>query len=95
MSDSLDATVWKQNRNVIATAIDGGHVLFNIDGSNYVSLNRTAGLIWEALTKAATADELSQLLVDRFDVAPETARAATDRTLALLLEQKLVDRDPC
>lgn len=45
-----------------------------MDMNGLITLNDTAACVWEHLAEERSLDELITAVVERFDVAPETAR---------------------
>lgn len=58
----------------------------------YLGANRAGAVLWEALTRGTTREELTGLLVDAYGIDQETARADVDAFLDQLNEQGLLDR---
>ena len=54
-------------------AVEGEVVALDVDASQYLAINETGRLLWEALAAGATQDELTQLLM---------AGAGIDRAIA-------------
>lgn len=60
------------------------------DFNGYMTLNETASFLWDALTTPKSAEELTALLYDEFDVTVEEARADVDEFLTALLAQGIL-----
>ena len=60
------------------------------DFNGYMTLNETASFLWDALTAPKSAEELTALLYDEFDVTVEEARADVDEFLTALLAQGIL-----
>lgn len=54
------AAVWRE--------IDGETILLALRASAYLGLNQTGTILWEAMVGGATAADLTDLLVERFDI---------------------------
>ena len=75
--------------------VAGNDVLISV-GANvanfngYITLNPTASFLWNALTQPRTADELTDLLTEEFDVSKETAQKDVAVFLDMLLRNSMV-----
>ena len=58
--------------------VEGELVALDLRESRYLAINRTGQVLWTALAEGATEDELTDRLVEAFDI--ERARAAADVT---------------
>jgi hypothetical protein len=77
---------------VVASIHDDGLVLFEtVNGGLYAS-NRTGARIWQALERGLPADVIAADLADRYQIAYDTAAAHTQKFLAELERQRLVQR---
>jgi len=69
---------------------DNEGVLLSMEAGLYFSLNKTAVVVWNALEKAKSLDELADLLAARFKVERTQAQADLETLLAQMVEKKLV-----
>ncbi len=90
MNASTDPAMLIRQPDVIATAIDDGMILLNIECNNYVSLNSSAAAIWDMLATPQTAATIVDGLVSKYNVDEQTALAATERTLDELTAEGLL-----
>ncbi len=81
---------WQRLPDFVATEAEGSHVLFSVRSGNYIALNPSANVIWEALTDPVTEAELVDVLAARYEVDRETAAAAVTRTLRSLIDLDVV-----
>lgn len=81
---------WQRLPDFVATEAEGSHVVFSILSGNYIALNPSANLIWEALANPVTEEALADALTTRYEVDRDTAAAAVTRTLRSLAELELV-----
>lgn len=58
----------------------------------YLSANRTGALLWDALTKGTTREELARTLVDAFGIDEATALGDVDVFLGQMEERGLLER---
>lgn len=81
---------WQRLPEFVATEAEGSHVIFSIPSGNYIALNPTANVIWEALADPVTEAALVDVLAARYAVNRDTAAAAVTRTLRSLAELELI-----
>jgi hypothetical protein len=71
--------------------IDGEIVALDAPTSTYLAANRTGALLWQALAKGATDEDLVSRLVETFGIDAETARADVERFLGELAARGLLE----
>jgi hypothetical protein len=76
------AAVWRE--------IDGEVVLLAIRSSKYLGLNRTAAVLWPAMTAGTNRGELVTLLTTKYDVAVERAESDVDTFISMCREHRLL-----
>ena len=81
---------WLREPDPIATEIDGALVVFSVPAGKYLSLNKSASVIWERLAEPASEDELTDALVARFRVDSETAAKGVRKLLDDLTKIKVI-----
>jgi hypothetical protein len=74
--------------------LEGEIVALDASTSQYFATNRTGAVLWSALEKGATREQLVARLVEAFDVDEETAARDLDGFLAALEAQGLLARKP-
>lgn len=80
--------------DVVATDFEGKDaVVLNLATKKYYTLNETATAIWSGIEEKLPLQGLVALLVSRYEVTPERARASIIETLGRLEAQQLVR--PC
>ena len=62
----------------------------DVNTATYVSVNASGAVLWEAVAKGATKEELVQRLVDHFGIDAEQAGTDVDAFLAGLAERGLL-----
>ena len=78
-------------RSICGEHVVVGEGLSQVNFNKMLSLNQTAAYLWEAVVgKEFTVDDLTQLLLDRYEVSPETARADAGKLAAQWVEQGVV-----
>ena len=71
--------------------IDGEIVALDGRESLYLAANSSGALLWRALAKGATRQELTAQLVEAYELGAATAAEHTDHFLAQLATAGLVD----
>ena len=66
----------------------------DIDASEYLSINRTGALLWEALSHGSSPTELASLLADRAQISRARAQTDVDAFLGQLRERGLIATRP-
>jgi hypothetical protein len=68
---------WKlRDQDLDWREVEGELVALDLRESRYLAINRTGQVLWAALAEGATEDELTERLVEAFEI--ERARAAAD-----------------
>lgn len=83
---------FEQNPEVVATELEDGAVLLNLQTGLYYSLNESAAEIWRCLPAADGPEILAGRLCERFDVEPERAATAIRSLVAELEREQLIVR---
>jgi hypothetical protein len=86
----MNATMWQRNDHWVGTQIDDAFVMLDFEGGTYVSLNKTATDVWNALEQPTSADNIVSLLTERYEVADDQCAAAVDRVLADFQAKRLI-----
>jgi hypothetical protein len=82
------------SNQVFATEFSGGEgVLVDLNTKRYYQLNETAMLIWQALEKSQTLDQIALELTRIYDVTAEHAAKSVDRVVKDLQSLQLVSTD--
>ena len=63
-----------------------------MESGTYLNLNGSARVLWIALQRPVTVDDLISLLLESFDISIEQARGDSQDFLASLSERSLVER---
>ena len=77
--------------DVLHRVVQTDTVILNAATNAYVSLNGSAGRIWELFGAGHTADEVQSIMVDEFDVEPDIVAADVAATLQSLLQRGLLE----
>jgi len=77
--------------DVIHETIDGETVIVNLENGVYYSL-RTSGVdVWNLIETGANLEELTNLMIDRYDGSPEVVRKSISELLIALQQEGLVE----
>ena len=85
----MSETRWQRSDDWVGTEVEDSFVMINMETGTYLTLNRTASAVWDALETPRTQGELETRLTDRFDVSPEECRVAVIALLAQMRDLKL------
>ena len=66
-----DRLVWRRAGSEV--------IALDLERSEYLAANGSAAHLWDALVAGATPGELASALCERFEIAPETARADVEK----------------
>lgn len=77
--------------DVLHRVVQSDTVILNAATNAYVSLNGSAGRIWELFGAGHTHDEVQSAMVDEFDVDPDVVAADVAATLQSLLQRGLLE----
>ncbi len=66
-------------------------VALDVNSATYLSVNASGAVLWEAVTKGATRDELVERLQDHFGIDAQVAAADVDAFVAGLAERGLLE----
>ena len=77
--------------DVLHRVVQTDTVILNAATNAYVSLNGSAGRIWELFGAGHTVDEVQSIMVDEFDVGPDVVATDVAATLASLLQRGLLE----
>jgi Coenzyme PQQ synthesis protein D (PqqD) len=80
--------------DVLHRVVQTDTVILNAATNAYVSLNGTAGRIWELFGAGRSADEVRAVMVDEFDVDPVVVAADVADALQSLLRRGLLEPSP-
>ncbi len=73
--------VYSRKENLIAADMNGETVMMDIETGKYYNLGRTGGAIWELLEKPMTLSEITDALLEKYDVDADTCRVQTSKFL--------------
>lgn len=74
------------------SAVDDDIVALDIDTEKYLGINPSGRVLWQALARGATLEELTGLLVDQYRIATSDAQRDVARFLSELDGRGLLER---
>ena len=77
--------------DVLHRLVQSDTVILNAATNAYVSLNGSAGRIWELFGAGHTTEEVQSMMVDEFEVDPDVVAADVAATLQSLLQRGLLE----
>jgi hypothetical protein len=86
----MNVTTWQRNDHWVGTQIDDAFVMLDFEGGTYVSLNKTATDVWNALEQPMSAKDVVSLLTARYEVSNDQCIKAVDRVLADFHAKRLI-----
>ena len=86
----MTAATWQRNDHWVGTQIDDAFVMLDFEGGTYVSLNKTATDVWNALEQPASAETIVSALIEQYEVSADQCSAAVDRVLADFQTKRLI-----
>jgi len=80
-------------KDIVYTDFQGtGGILVDLNTKQYYQLNETGSLIWRALEKGSSIDDIISEIRTVYEVSPEHAEASVEKLLNNLESRKLVKR---
>lgn len=89
----MSETIWRRNDNWVGSQIEDAYVMLNFDGGEYVSLNRTATDIWNALETPSKASQIVKTLIASYNISAEQCAKSVERLLVELKAEGLISPD--
>jgi hypothetical protein len=87
---SPTSVTWQKNPALAWREIDDETVIISPNDSVMHELNDTGSFLWKNIDGKKSAAELAELLVENYEVAPETALSDTQSLLEEMSSRKLV-----
>jgi hypothetical protein len=78
--------------DLVWRAVDGEVVALDLNESEYLAVNASGRILWEALGRGATRAGLVRCLLDEYELSAGAAERDTDAFLAELQRRGLLDR---
>ena len=84
------AKCFKQHHQAVCTELDGEVALFQSNTCDYLVLNETGSVIWNALKTQPSLAEICSQLQEEYDVDPDECQASVEAWLEVALEKKVI-----
>jgi hypothetical protein len=96
LDDQRASDRWRPSARAIHTRTPRGGVVLDVTTKTYFTLNVTGDVLWRALERIASRDELVAALREEFEVDPATAARDVEGWLGELCRARLIEsaRDP-
>jgi len=78
------------NPSVIYRELSGEVVLLNLQSGVYYGLDSVGSRVWQLLMESRGIEEVCAILLDEYDVDPDTLRADVERLVGELSDKGLV-----
>lgn len=85
----MTETMWQRTAEWVGTEVEDSFVMINLVTGSYLTLNRTASAVWDALETPQTQSVVETRLTDRFEVPAQECHAAVTALLAQMRDLKL------
>lgn len=91
MADAIDLTQrFRASDQLLSSQVEDELVMLDIDRGEYFGLNAVGSFLWEQLAEPTTGSELSERLIEAFEVDSATSEADVAEFLQSLLERGLI-----
>lgn len=81
-----------REKRVVWQRLDGDVVVLDLDTSDYLRLNATAGVLWEELAAGCSEEHLASTLSLTYRIEPDRARQDVDAFVRDVLRRGLVEQ---
>ncbi len=88
-NDTMTDMLWQRTDEWVGTEVEDSFVMINLETGKYLTLNRTASAVWDALETPQTQGAVEDRLIDGFEVSPEDCRTAVTALLAQMRDMKI------
>lgn len=72
--------------------VEGETIVLDLASSQYLGINSTGTLLWEAIAQPTTVDALVRLLVERFEIGQDRALVDVEAFLQECARRGLLDQ---
>ncbi|MDR3598907.1 MAG: lasso peptide biosynthesis PqqD family chaperone [Desulfosporosinus sp.] len=84
-------TIIQKRDNAVTAELDGLAVMMSIEKGNYYAFDEISTIIWDAIDKPVTFQDLVLNLLRKFDVSKEECEKDVSEFLNGLLEKGLIE----
>lgn len=87
-------TKLRQGRDHVATSIGAETAVMSIKRGRYYAVGAVAERIWQMLEAPVSPREITERLLDEYEITPEQCEREVDAFLSELIEEGLVEEPP-
>jgi hypothetical protein len=81
----------QQGRDLVATSIGAETAMMSIKRGRYYAVGAVAERIWQMLESPISSREITEQLLEEYDITPEQCGSEVDAFLSELIEEGLVE----
>ncbi len=90
---SLNQQKFIQNKNYIASDMNGEKVMLDVQSGKYYNLGTIGGRIWDLSAQASTVEEIVSRLMEEYEVSQEVCTQQVSTFIGQMLSEGLVEID--
>lgn len=88
---TTESIVQRNEKSVITTELGDELLMMDIENGKYISLNRTATVIWQNIDKPIKVADLIEILINRYKMEKSQCTLDTIQYLETLIAQKIIN----
>ena len=86
----LSTVIQRNDTRFVATELGDELVMMDMEGGNYIRLNKTARVIWNYIREPVKVEAVVKLLIENYDVKVELCRTEVMDCLVGMEKQQLL-----
>ncbi len=90
---SLNQQKFIQNKNYIASDMNGEKVMLDVQSGKYYNLGTIGGRIWDLSAQASTVEEIVSRLMEEYEVSQDVCTQQVSTFIGQMLSEGLVEID--
>mgnify|MGYP000849058883 CR=1 FL=1 len=90
---SLNQQKFIQNKNYIASDMNGEKVMLDVQSGKYYNLGTIGGRIWDLSAQASTVEEIVLRLMEEYEVSQDVCTQQVSTFMGQMLSEGLVEID--
>jgi hypothetical protein len=87
---TLETIIQRNTENLLTSEVGDEMVMMDMEGGNYISLNKIGRVIWEQIEQPIQVETLIAYLMGRFNVDKDTCATDTMEYLQNMQDQKAI-----
>lgn len=76
-----EAVRWERDEQFVGTHLEDSFVILSLEAAQYFAFNGTANAIWDLLEEPKTCGQITDVLLQKYDVNQETCTQSVIRIL--------------